>query len=235
MRADGKRVGFQGGSVAIQENWPIGRGPLDLAKEKKMGRAWARLLSMVGAIIPLISCTTAIDLSQLQPLTSSLVSCAEAQGQPRPAITSASVDLNFGTLVSAVTQRAPGAAPMAATALTATPAPFQQYVEAVMGKKALLPPELRNDPVVDAVYKIMIKSSASAHVNAQIAYAAASGASIPESQVDEVQNYPVPSRISHSELKEFANTIFPSGLRQTVPASPRVTSILAPPAAQIAA
>jgi hypothetical protein len=190
-----------------------------------MGRTSARLLIIAATIGPLISCTTAIDLSQLQPLTN-LVSCAEGQGRPRPAITSGPVDLNFGTLVSAVAQRAPGAAPMAAA--TPTPAPFQQYAQAVMAKKALLPPELQSDPVVDAIYRIMIKSSANAHVNAQIATAAASGTSIPQSQVDEVRNYPVPSRVSHSEIKQFAETIFTSGLRQTVPVSP------INPAAQIA-
>lgn len=184
----------------------------------------------MGAITPLAACTSPIDLSQLEPLASSVVACSGAQGQPTPALAPASVDLNFSTLVNAVTMRGPGAVPMATVA--PAPASFQAYAEAVMAKKNLLPAELRADPVVDTVFRLMIKSSSNAHVNAQVALAAGSGATIPQYQVDEVRNYPVPAGISYADLKAFSKSMFYSGLKQTVPVS---TASMITPAAQTSA
>ncbi len=99
---------------------------------------------------------------------------------------------------------------------------FEEYRSRSETTKQLLPSALRNDAVVDAVFRIMIATSA----QAQVASAKSVGIKVPADVESEVNKYATPSKLTHSQLKQFARLITTTQLTPTfvAPDNSRATS-----------
>src|SRR5580658_760286 len=85
----------------------------------------------------------------------------------------------------------------------ATARTFEEYRSRSETTKQLLPSDLRNDPVVDAVFRIMIATSA----QAQVASAKSIGIKVPTEVESQVKSYSTPGKLTHGQLKRFARLV----------------------------
>ena len=153
------------------------------------------------ALIGLSSCT-AIPLASLQPPSSSAAAtCTAVQNV---------VDIAAGQL----TNPPPGGGPATAQFSFLLPsdgslASFDDFVSASNARLQSLPPQIRNDAVTQAIFRLMVKTSAQAQIDrARIQPAPGSPAiSGIDSQQTAVNSFSVPSSLSEGQLKDFANQI----------------------------
>ena len=169
-----------------------------------------RLLSCVGTVVLASGCS-AIELDRLQPPQASGSACRPAAmplqapaGEPA-----------FGFVLPRASAPVPGEIrPLGA--LGAAPvrvAPtFAAFVQGAATTKRYLPTNLQDEDVTNAVFAFMVKSSA----RAQVAAAAAAGAPGTGTQQAQVEDYSVPARLTHAQLKRFADRFFDSQLRPTI-------------------
>jgi hypothetical protein len=87
---------------------------------------------------------------------------------------------------------------------------FTAYSEGIMSSKSSMPTELRNDPVVDAIFRLVIKSSAQAQLTAYQQRAGRLDGQA-AAQASAIEAFGVPKKITHRQLEKFARSLFTAG------------------------
>lgn len=184
-------------------------------------KIWKALTSIAGAM-GLVGCT-GIPLDRIQPEASSgTATCPTVENVVGiaagvPGATHGAKAFTFVLPASLTEVRAPaGGPPGAPTVLTppANPKTFDDFVNVSRSNLAGLPPAIRNHSVTDAIFRIMVKSSAQAQINrANVHALPAEGLSDQEMAV---KSFTVPTRLTTSELKDFADKVFDEELHPAI-------------------
>lgn len=159
------------------------------------------------ALVALVSGCTAIPLDRLYPSTAASGACQEAKAR----LESPQAGFVF-VLPKRASARATARTVGESGALRGVER-FSDFVSSIgSSKEQRLPRDLTNDAVTNAVFAMMVKTSA----RAQLELGKATGARNAEQDEAAVAAYPVPSRITHRQLKAFADKFFDLQLRPTL-------------------
>jgi hypothetical protein len=166
-----------------------------------LSRSAALLLSSAA----LIGCS-AISINDIKPL----IEKAQGQCDAPKRILQASDGFHFVLPHAAASGRLTrGEYTVSAPAEARTFADFEAQAQST---RLLLPEALNEDPVTDAIFRLMIKTSAQAQVEA----AKAAGVTIPAEVEAQVAAYALPKRLRHSELTAFAKRLLRAQLAPVI-------------------
>ena len=190
----------------------------------------AALLLIMG---PLAGCAV-IDLSQIQPLASSVVACAKEKKDGQPIAPQSSDGpkgvslpdrrLNFARLTNAYKPEKDFAAAnkvldeAASKGTTVTVVDVKGFVDQANARLTKLPAGVKDNAVVKAISQIMIKTAVDAYTKAQKANADYAGAKVSPADINQVATfkYDIPQNLNHDQLETFAKKLLHSGLRPTL-------------------
>ena len=164
----------------------------------------------VIAVTALSGCT-AINLTRLQPTLSESSACSTHRGLLEDTSRAAGERFAF-VLPPAAKPTGTGSTRTIGSVSVNSESTFTGFVQAMENTKQRLPAALQDDAVTKAFFAMMVKTSAQAQINT------AKALKIPgaDKQESEVQKYAVPSRLTHGELKKFADKFFDEQLRPTL-------------------
>ncbi len=173
-----------------------------------MTRKTVIFIILINTAFFLNSCT-AIDLSDIEDI-GGITSCTAGGGAPRLASSS-----EFFYVLPVTAESHGMVGPFRADYAAGPPTDFVDYCNRVSATKQSLPPQLQQDPVVDGIYRIMVKTSG----RAQLRRATLEGLApdVVAVQSKEIDAYATPDRFTHAEVHQFAMAIFSANLRPAPP------------------
>jgi hypothetical protein len=189
------------------------------------------ILKIAGPIVAsaVLAGCAAINFSEIQAVAPSIEACLKkptpGAATPAEAAAAAVADrtktqalsgrLHFEDLTNSFTASTdPSVTTISTPAASVT---FKNYVAAAQSRaNAAVPPDVRSDPVFGAVRDLMIKATASASMQRQVATARALNVPIAATDIAEVNAFGATGSVSHGDLKAFTKLLTSYGLHPTM-------------------